>query len=512
MKRKKARLLPGILLLAAIGLSACRSEAQTGETEETRIEITSEEQPADGGQNMDEEQNVNTGQNVDTGQNAAENITENSAKEQLEELLPEALSVTPLENGAIEVEVPGPVMGEGQEGAVQQFLFWEQDGKPVECGSVRIPAELLREWIPELEEEQRSYVLVPPFMRSDGTIYVTFFDYNSEQYEQKQYRFQDGAWNEAGSAAGIAELSLFAEPGTLEFRGEPEALPYWEDLLEQTGAERAETWLNSECVNELARRSPQLYPEKIYHLDLDGDGTMNQIRLQKEEIEYWTWQLSIWVDGEKRWDVPYVRGSAALYAADLTGTDGKPELLLLSESESNSLELLEVLQYKDGVFLSGGNLAGSSLNQSGDSVFRIQEIKLPGNGHLILDADTPIFDHTFGCYFAEVDFAWKDGKMELVPFESLKVEEQGHYEGSEFVPFYYLPVEKMPYYDTMERTGAAGTFEQGAELQILEIMRAEDGTVWAKMEDRAGVCGWVPALPEESWPDVRMFEELRLWG
>lgn len=269
---------------------------------------------------------------------------------------------------------------------------------------------------------------------------------------------------------------------------------------------------------EISNDGVTLKADKDYLLDLDGDGNCESIRWSstegKEDPD--EKNFGLYINGKYQNSIPEnIRGNIILTALDLNKKDKEIELHLSVYQESDSIFSFSFYRYQNGSLKLIGDLAGPVCNGNG-KLFRQNGMTAEGDGSLTVSTDTPFSGSSpqFGCYFTDLFFSYKDGKLTEVPQEiyfkkdyDLVTNAFLHNNPGQ----YYVVSHPFPVTTTME--GDTPAFSVSAGETVCPIGWAlKDGHTFVLVMNEAGDCGWVKETAGDSDPDTAYYLEVPGWG
>lgn len=244
-----------------------------------------------------------------------------------------------------------------------------------------------------------------------------------------------------------------------------------------------------------------LDPDTDYYYDLDSDGTEEQISYTIRSVDEWNQAPALFINGQEQIyssNSEIYGYSGGLYLMDLDTGDGLLDLHLEWFSDSNTLSLFNFLQYKGGTLINLGDLAGTAILRNLGDIFRLDSsFSAPGNGTVLVHADTPIYTPSIGCYFCTITFQLQNDKLTEVP--------QDEYDIHVFDP-------QQTYKAKRDFTA---TLSPGAEEAAYSVATDQTVTIhkialigdalYAQVTNESGQTGWI--LCNEEY-----FYETPAWG
>lgn len=244
-----------------------------------------------------------------------------------------------------------------------------------------------------------------------------------------------------------------------------------------------------------------LDPDTDYYYDLDSDGTKEQISYTIHSADEWSQTPVLFINGQEQIyssNSEIYGYSGGLYLMDLDTSDGLLDLHLEWFSDSNTLSLFNFLQYKGGTLINLGDLAGTAILRNLGDIFRLDSsFSAPGNGTVLVHADTPIYTPSIGCYFCTITFQLQNDKLTEVP--------QDEYDIHVFDP-------QQTYKAKRDFTA---TLSPGAEEAAYSVATDQTVTIhkialigdalYAQVTNESGQTGWI--LCNEEY-----FYETPAWG
>lgn len=244
-----------------------------------------------------------------------------------------------------------------------------------------------------------------------------------------------------------------------------------------------------------------LDPDTDYYYDLDSDGTEEQISYTIRSVDEWNQAPALFINGQEQIyssNSEIYGYSGGLYLMDLDTSDGLLDLHLEWFSDSNTLSLFNFLQYKGGTLINLGDLAGTAILRNLGDIFRLDSsFSAPGNGTVLIHADTPIYTSSIGCYFCTITFQLQNDKLTEVP--------QDEYDIHVFDP-------QQTYKAKRDFTA---TLSPGAEEAAYSVATDQTVTIhkialigdalYAQVTNESGQTGWI--LCNEEY-----FYETPAWG
>lgn len=268
---------------------------------------------------------------------------------------------------------------------------------------------------------------------------------------------------------------------------------------------------------EITDSGVTLEPDREYELDLDGDGVCESISWKAKTTQDWAYsQIELYVNGEKQSCIPEnLRGGFNLSALDLQKGDGEIELHLNASEDSDILVTFSFYRYQKGKLEPIADLAGEVSNGHG-YLSREGGFRADGDGLLAVLADTPFYKTTqrFGCYYVDLLFSYKNGKIEEIPQEiypkkDYEIVTSAFNHDNEWK--YY--VVSSEYTAMTEIEGNITAFQAKPGETVCPVAWTTRGdTSYVLIMNEAGDCGWAKELPWDIQPEVVYYEFIPAWG
>ncbi len=277
----------------------------------------------------------------------------------------------------------------------------------------------------------------------------------------------------------------------------------------------AENQLQSKEIND---RGFILEPDRDYLLDLDGDGSCETIRWSPaSRSDEWTYVgMNLTVNGRLQTCLPEdIWGNIRMSVLDLQKKDQEIELHLEISQDSDTLTSFSFYRYQNGKLEMIGDLAGAICGGRG-FLYRYNGLRAEGDGIIAVTADTPFMDTSlqFGCYYVDLPFSYKDGKLEEIPkgiypkkdYQMVSSAFQHDNPQNYFVVSHPFEVLKS----INENTPAFSVIPGETVCPIAWSLQEE--SIYVLVMNEAGKCGWVKEVPWDIDPETAYFISIPAWG
>ncbi len=268
---------------------------------------------------------------------------------------------------------------------------------------------------------------------------------------------------------------------------------------------------------EITNSGVNLEPDREYKLDLDGDGVCETVSWTAVTSQDWAYtQMELSVNGQKQTCIPDdLYGYIKLSALDLEKEDGEIELHLNVTEDSDALGSFSFYRYQNGQLEQIADLSGKILNGHG-SLFREGGFRADGDGSLAVLADTPFNGTTqqFGCYYVDLLFSYKNGKIEELPQDIYPKKDY------EMVTSSFNHDNEWNYYVVSteftamtEIDGNTPAFQAKPGETVCPVAWSIRGdTSYVLVMNEAGDCGWIKELPWDAQPETAYYKFVPAWG
>ncbi|WP_084492920.1 YARHG domain-containing protein [Lacrimispora indolis] len=269
---------------------------------------------------------------------------------------------------------------------------------------------------------------------------------------------------------------------------------------------------------EITDSGVNLEPDRDYLLDLDGDGTCETVRWTPvNDSADWAYTgMELTVNGQKQACIPKdIWGNIRLTVLDLQKEDREVELHLEVSQDSDTISSFSFYRYQNGRLEMIGDLAGTVCSGRG-SLFRQSGLRAEGDGILAVTADTPFMGSSlqFGCYYVDLLFSYKDGRLEEIP-QSIYPKKDYEPVTSAFLhenPYnYYVVSHPFDAFKTMTENTPAFSAVPGETVCPI-AWAVQDGSFYVLVMNEAGTCGWVKETPWDTDPDTAYYLAVPAWG
>lgn len=380
------------------------------------------------------------------------------------------------------------------------YFFFYEDGDFKEYGGSYLTFDEAAELGIILPEDIKEEWISHCYLKANGDIYVNLSDGNSNFY----LRFtedKDDPENRDGyflnyKEDGWIDTQLVYDACSYEWYGTNEKA---EKLFDQ----KSEYLRNNDYpkTEDVGERLPE---DQFCYVDLDGDGTEEQIYFEQNNNYHDNCDWSLTVNGQK---ISEDKAVSSLTVVDIDTSDAKKELLLTGSGDSAVTVQLSFWEYRDGQMVLLDDLTDKKVFNGSGSFYRGEILSLPGDGTLVLYADSPVWWNNFGSYYVQIPFTFTEGKWTEKKLESYPARVYGSGE-----LFEYEAAVSFELYESLEVARAESSYlaqvNPGQKLILKEIVPVSEDCVILKMKllGKEEVEGFVKIQ------DQKIFTETPAWG
>lgn len=249
---------------------------------------------------------------------------------------------------------------------------------------------------------------------------------------------------------------------------------------------------------------------KEYKINLDGKGKKEKIVVKKVGEEDGVRKYELRINGNV---VKSIEGyyDAECKVIDIQKNKKGKELVFTGRGASDThSNTFGIYKYKKGKLT---KIAGSKFKTY--NFCRVPDVRTDGKGKVYMTIDTPV-DVGNGCYFGEIVFKMKNGKLKVVNKYQIKMvngSEKHTFEVNKKIKVYKKATKKSKKIDTLKK---------GEKITIIKVKfsnvdRTSDwpyraGTAFAYIKDENGNKGWIKLKDYRSLGDNNQFVEYPEWG
>lgn len=254
--------------------------------------------------------------------------------------------------------------------------------------------------------------------------------------------------------------------------------------------------------------TPHLEPDTDYFFDMDSDGTAEKIYFtltpSTAEGESDLFTLHVFINEEEiLTHSPLYENTGTVYITDADRDDSLLELHCQWTMESDTLSLYNFIRYEDSTVTNLGDLSGMEVLYRKGTLYRCGETKFNGDGTFSVEADTPVYSPTIGCYFCPLTFALTEGGIsEIIKNEyAWKTLTAG-----DDTPYLYRAAIEFDTYSSPEGAAVSYHVSPGETVTFKKLKFRDDGVICVLAQNESGENGWFYAS------DSILFEEVPGWG
>ncbi len=242
-----------------------------------------------------------------------------------------------------------------------------------------------------------------------------------------------------------------------------------------------------------------LQEDTLYEYDLNGDGQNETIQYKvTEHNENHTATLKLYINKKLCITKTEDGLSYNVYLLDLNKSDNYVDLYIHSMRESDGVSNAFFVQYNGSKLVHTTVFDPVKLTKDFD-IFRYFIKKTDGKGGFTIALDTPVYSPSIGCYYIEIAFQLKDGKITKVTDDTYALSDYSR-------KYRYKAVKAFSAYKTAGSKTVAYKVKKNETVTFDKMYVTKSGKVYFRMINSKGKKGFIPSDIEN------LFRELPAWG
>ncbi|BBF42582.1 hypothetical protein lbkm_1266 [Lachnospiraceae bacterium KM106-2] len=237
-------------------------------------------------------------------------------------------------------------------------------------------------------------------------------------------------------------------------------------------------------------------------VDLDNDGKKEVIMFKSKNVDMSDGGIkgtvTLYINGKKMYSYTgKYCWLGRVFCADFNKKDRYKEIGIEMYTDSDCLENMKLLHYQNKKLKTVASVKAGTHGFAGRMTVADNQ---KGDGIVLIQADTPFFQNSLGCYFIDMKYQIKSGTL-------VKVKQNTYPASNVWKSSKYTLTKKITFKKTRTGKVKAFTLKKGTKVYLNRVFCKKDGdTMYIQVKTKAGKYGWMKIT------NAKFYKEAYGWG